>query len=372
MNAQEHIVFMRGEVDSQAKVFAYISLEERVPPDHPLRAIKAMADEALARLEPQIGAKYASGGRPSIPPEVLLKAQVLMALYSVRSERLFCERLRYDLLFRWFLGLGIDAESFDATTFTKNRERILKEEFVAEFFQTVVGQAREKRLLSDEHFTVDGTLIEANASMKSLKPKGGGKGPKDPSGGRNVEVNFRGEKRSNQTHESTTDPDARLYRKGRGKPAQLCYMGHVLMENRSGLCVDAHVTRATGKAEPEAALVMIQRSTKPYRRRVTLGADKGYDVGEFHVSLVEEGIVAHIAQKEGITPLMGRRTLDSGGYRLSQRKRKRVEEIFGWLKTIAGLAKTRFRGLARIAAQVLFGALAYDLRRMANLEPGVT
>lgn len=370
MKAQEHIVFMRGEVDSQAKIFAYVSLEERVPADHPLRAIKAMADEALARLEPKMAAKYASGGRPSIPPEVLLKAQVLMALYTVRSERLFCERLRYDLLFRWFLDLGIDAESFDATTFSKNRVRILKEDFVSEFFQAVVGQAREKRLLSDEHFTVDGTLIEANASMKSLKPKGGGKGPKDPPGGRNVDVDFRGQKRSNQTHESTTDPDARLYRKGRGKPAQLCYMGHVLMENRNGLCVDAHVTRATGTAEPEAALVMVQRSTKPYRRRVTLGADKGYDVGEFQVALAEEGIVPHIAQKEKITPLLDGRTVGSRGYKVSQRKRKRVEEIFGWMKTIAGLVKTSFRGLTRVAVEVIFGALAYNLRRLANL--GVT
>lgn len=361
-------MFMRGEVDSQAKIFAYVSLEERVPPDHPLRAIKAMADEALARLEPQIAAKYARCGRPSIPPEVLLKAQVLMALYSVRSERLFCERLRYDLLFRWFLELGIDAESFDATTFTKNRQRILEEDFVFEFFQAVVGQAREMRLLSDEHFTVDGTLIEANASMKSLKPKGGG--PKGPPGGRNVAVDFRGQKRSNQTHESTTDPDARLYRKGDGKPAQLCYMGHVLMENRNGLCVDAHVTRATGTAEPEAALLMVQRSTKPSRRRVTLGADKGYDVGEFQVALTEEGIVPHIAQKQRITPLLDGRTVGSRGYKVSQRKRKRVEEIFGWMKTIAGLVKTSFRGLARVAVEVLFGALAYNLRRLANL--GVT
>jgi transposase len=360
-----HIGIMRGETDSQGKVFAYVSLEERVPADHPLRAIKEIADEALVRLEPKISERYSRMGRPSIPPEVLLKSQVLMALYSVRSERLYCERLQYDLLFRWFLDLSIDSESFDATTFTKNRERILKEDFVEEFFRTVVEQAREKRFLSDEHFTVDGTMIEANASMKSFKAKGGPKG--GSSGGKNGEVDFRGEKRSNQTHESTTDPDARLYRKGKGKPSQLCYLGHVLMENRNGLCVDATVTRASGKAEPEAAIVMVKRSTDPMARRVTLGADKGYDVGEFHVELVEEGVVAHIAAKEGITPLIGRRTLGSGGYRLSQRRRKRVEEIFGWMKTIAGLAKTRFRGLARVSAQVLFGAVAYDLLRMANL-----
>lgn len=355
---------MRGETDSQGKVFAYVSLEERVPADHPLRAIKKMADEALERLEPKIAEKYSGVGRPSIPPEVLLKSQILMALYSVRSERLFCERLRYDLLFRWFLNIGIDAESFDATSFTKNRERILKEEFVGDFFQTVVDQAKEKRFLSDEHFTVDGTMIEANASMKSFRPKDG---PKDPPTGKNSEVDFRGKPRSNKTHESTTDPDARLYRKGNGKPSQLCYLGHVLMENRNGLCVDTLVTRASGTAEPEAALVMVKRSTDPQRRRVTLGGDKGYDVGEFQVSLVEEGIVPHIAQKEGITPVIDGRTSGSHGYKLSQRKRKRVEEIFGWMKTIAGMAKTKFRGLARVTVEVIFAALAYNLRRMANL-----
>jgi len=360
---------MRGTIDPQRTVFSYVSLEERVPKDHPLRAIKAMADEALGRLGPEFERRYASVGRPSIPPEVLLKAQVLMALYSVRSERLFCERLGYDLLFRWFLDLGVDAESFDATTFTKNRERILEEGFLGEFFGAVVEQAREKRLLSDEHFTVDGTLIEANASMKSFKAKGG---PKDPPAGKNGEVDFRGEKRSNQTHESTTDPDARLYRKGAGKPSQLCYLGHVLMENRNGLCVDAEVTRASGKAEPEAAIMMVKRSTNPGSRRVTLGGDKGYDVGEFQVELVEEGIVPHIAQKDGITPLIDRRTAGSGGYRLSQRKRKRVEEIFGWLKTIARLAKTRFRGLTRVAAQMLLAVTAYNLLRIANLQRGAT
>lgn len=359
---------MRGETDSQGKVFAYVSLEERVPPDHPLRAIKKMADEALARLEPRIAEKYSGMGRPSIPPEVLLKSQVLMALYSVRSERLFCERLRYDLLFRWFLDLSIDDESFDATTFTKNRERILKEEFVGEFFRTVVEQARKRRFLSDEHFTVDGTMIEANASMKSFKPKNWPKDP--PPASRNEEVNFRGQKRSNKTHESTTDPDARLYKKARGQPSQLCYLGHVLMENRNGLCVDVAVTRASGTAEREAALVMVKRSTRPQLRRVTLGADKGYDAGEFQVSLVEEGIVPHIARKNGITPLINGRTVGSRGYKQSQRKRKRVEEIFGWTKTIAGMVKTKFRGLTRVTAEVIFAALAYNLRRMANL--GVT
>jgi transposase len=360
---------MRGEVDRQGKMFAYVSLEERVPPDHPLRAIKAMADEAISRLEPELSAKYSTLGRPSIPPEILLKSQVLMGLYSVRSERLFCERLTYDLLFRWFLDLGMDAESFDATSFTKNRERILKEEFVAEFFRAVVEQAREKRLLSDEHFTVDGTMIEANASMKSFKRKDG---PKDPPPGRNAEVDFHGEKRSNKTHESTTDPDARLYRKGKGKPSELCYLGHVLMENRHGLCVDATVTRASGTAEPQAAIEMVRRSTRPARHRVTVGADKGYDVGDFHVALFEEGIVPHIAQKDGITPLLDRRTTGRSGYQMSQRKRKLVEEIFGWTKTVAGLFKTRFRGLSRVAAQVTLAVTAYNLRRMANLAMAVT
>lgn len=342
-----------------------ISPEALVPADHPIRIIKKVADEALKRLGPKLSAIYSERGRPSIPPEVLLKAQVLIALYTVRSERLFCERLQYDFLFRWFLDLTGVGTTFDATTFTKNRTRLLKADLFEEFFREVIEGARQRRLLSDEHFTVDGTLIEANASLKSLRRKDGGDPPE--AGGRNTEVDFRGKKRGNATHESTTDPEAKLYRKGNGQPAQLCYIGHVLMENRNGLCTDALVSQARGRAEPEAALEMIRRSTDAMRRR-TLGADKGYDIGEFQVALAEEGVIPHVAQKQGITPLVDGRTTKRPGYRTSQRKRKRIEEIFGWAKTVAGMAKTRFRGALRVGAQFLLAMTVYNLVRIARLE----
>ncbi|MFN2604439.1 MAG: IS5 family transposase [Gemmatimonadaceae bacterium] len=360
---------MRGTTEPQSAVLM-VNPEAMIPTDHPIRVIKKIVDEVLDRLGPQLEAIYAERGRPSIPPEMLLKAQILIALYTVRSERLFCERLRYDFLFRWFLDLRDGSSTFDATTFSKNRERLLEAEIFTEFFREVVEQARGRRLLSDEHFTVDGTLIEANASLKSFRKKDGGKPPEG--GGSNVEVNFRGEKRKNDTHESTTDPAAKLYRKGNGQPAQLCYLGHVLMENRNGLCTDATLSQASGRAEPEAALDMVLRATKPLRRRVTLGADKGYDRGEFIISLVENGVVPHIAQIEGIHPLIDRRTTGRTGYQTSQRKRKRVEEIFGWAKTVGGIAKTRFRGAARVAAQFVMTMSAYNLVRMARLEPQVT
>ena len=291
---------MRGSVENQSAV-VMVNPEAMIPNDHPIRVVKKIADEVLDRMAPELAAMYAERGRPSIPPETLLKAQILIALYTVRSERLFCERLRYDFLFRWFLDLRDGTSTFDATTFSKNRERLLEVEIFEKFFAEVVEQARGRRLLSDEHFTVDGTLIEANASLKSFRKKDGGKPPEG--GGSNVEVNFRGEKRKNDTHESTTDPESKLYRKGDGQPAQLCYLGHVLMENRNGLCTDVMLTQATGRAEPEAALEMVVRSTEPLCKRVTLGADKGYDRGEFHIALVENGVVPHIAQKERLHPL---------------------------------------------------------------------
>lgn len=361
---------MRGNVENQSAV-VMVNPEAMIPSDHPIRGVKKIVDAVLGRLAPQLDGMYAERGRRSIPPETLLKAQVLIALYTVRSERLFCERLRYDFLFRWFLDLRDGTSTFDATTFSKNRERLLKADIFEEFFAEVVEEARKRRLLSDEHFTVDGTLIEANASLKSFRRKGGGK-PPEGGGGSNVEVNFRGEKRKNDTHESTTDPESRLYRKGNGQPAQLCYLGHVLMENRNGLCTDVMLTRATGRGEPEAALEMTVRSTEPLRRRVTLGADKGYDRGEFIIELVENGVVPHIAQKEGLRPLIDRRTTGRSGYQISQRKRKRVEEIFGWIKTVGGMAKTRFRGMTRVAAQLVMTASAYNLVRMARLELQVT
>jgi transposase len=360
---------MRGSVENQSAVLM-VNPEALVPGDHPIRAIKRIVDEVLDRIGPELDAIYAEKGRPSIPPEMLLKAQILIALYTVRSERLFCERLGYDFLFRWFLDLRDGTSVFDATTFSKNRERLLEAEIFEEFFRQVVDQARKRQLLSDEHFTVDGTMIEANASLKSFRKKDGGKPP--DGGGSNAEVNFRGEKRKNDTHESTTDPEARLYRKGEGQPAQLCYLGHVLMENRNGLCTDVMLSSASGRAEPEAALEMVRRSTEPLRRRVTLGADKGYDRGEFHIGLVENGVVPHIAQIEGIHPLIDRRTTGRSGYQMSQRKRKRVEEIFGWAKTVGGIAKTRFRGAARVAAQFIMTMSAYNLIRMARLELQVT
>jgi len=356
---------MRGDTEKQSELVVTVTPEELVPRDHPIRVIKKVADGALRRLGPQLSALYSERGRPSIPPEMLLKAQILIALYSVRSERLFCERLQYDFLFRWFLDLPGAGTAFDATTFSKNRERLLGVDILREFFGEVVEEARRRQLLSDEHFTVDGTLIEANASMKSFRKKGDG--PPE-GGGRNAEVDFRGQKRSNQTHSSRTDPDAKLYRKGNGRPSQLCYLGHVLMENRNGLCTDAVVTQAKGTAEPEAALEMVRRRTDARRRRVTLGADKGYDIGHFQVALAEEGIVPHIAQKPGLAPLVDRRTTGRDGYQTSQRKRKRIEEIFGWAKTVGTLAKTRFRGLARVGAQFTMTLAAYNLVRIARLE----
>src|SRR5712692_5857520 len=282
-----HLEGMRGERDKQPALMVTVIPEELVPADHPIRTIKKVADEALKRLEPLLSAIYSERVRPSIPPEVLLKAQILIALYSVRSERLFCERLQYDFLFRWFLDLSGVGTGFDATTFTKNRERLLEADLFGEFFREVIETARGSRLLSDEHFTVDGTLIEACASMKSFRPKSGDEPP--TKGGSNPEADFRGQKRSNATHSSTTDPEAKLFRKGDGKPSQLCYVGHVLMENRNGLCTDALVSQADGRAEPEAALAMVRRSVDASRRRVTLGADKGYDTGAFQVALAEEG-----------------------------------------------------------------------------------
>jgi transposase len=357
---------MRGDTEKQAALIVAVTPEELIPRDHPIRVIKKVADEALKRLGPQLSAIYSERGRPSIPPEVLLKAQILIALYSVRSERLFCERLQYDFLFRWFLDLAGVGTAFDATTFTKNRERLLEADLFGEFFREVIEDARRSRLLSDEHFTVDGTLIEACASMKSFRPKDGDEPPRK--GGSNPEADFKGQKRSNQTHGSTTDPEAKLYRKGDGKPSQLCYIGHVLMENRNGLCTDALVSQANGRAEPEAALAMVKRSVDASRRRVTLGADKGYDIGEFQVTLAEQGVLSHVAQKERVTPVLDRRTTARSGYRMSQRKRKRVEEIFGWAKTVAGMAKTRFRGAMRVGAQFLLAMTAYNLLRIARLQ----
>jgi transposase len=360
---------MRGDDSGQPGVFSYISPEQRVPPDHPLRPIREMVDKALKELSPLFESLYSRFGRPSIAPEKLLRALLLQVLYSVRSERMLMEQLDYNLLFRWFVGLNMDDPIWDATVFSKNRDRLLEGDVARAFFVEVMEEARRRGLLSDEHFTVDGTLIEANASMKSFRKKGD-----DPpeGGGRNAEADFRGQKRDNQTHESRTDPEAKLYRKGGGKPSQICYMGHVLMENRNGLCTDAVVTQANGTAEPEAALEMVRRTTDARERRVTLGADKGYDVANFQVELVEEGIVPHIAQKADVTPLVDRRTTGRSGYQMSQRVRKRVEEIFGWVKTVGSMRKTRHRGLDRVGWVFQFNMVAYNLVRMRNLSLAAT
>jgi transposase len=340
-----------------------VNLEEAIPSDHPIRAIKRLAEAALKRMSETFDELYAEKGRRSVPPEVLLKAQLLIFLYGIRSERLFCERLRWDLLFQWFLDMARPAEGFDATTFTKNRSRILTETTVREFFAEVLAEAKERKLLSEDHFTVDGTLIEAAASMKSFRKKGDG-GP----GSGNPDTNFRGEKRSNKTHRSTTDKDARLYRKGAGQASQLCFMGHVLTENRNGICVDAALTKADGKAERDAALEMVRRSTQAAKRRVTLGADKGYDAGDFVVALVEEAVHPHIAQKDGVLPLIDKRTTGRRGYQVSQRKRKLVEQVFGWVKTAGALGKARLRGISRVASQFLLALTTLNLVRIANLD----
>ena len=353
---------MRGADSKQSGMFSYISAERRVPQDHPLRAIRAMVDAALKELRPRLDALYAPGGRPSIAPERLLRALLLQVLYSVRSERLLMEQLDYNLLFRWFVGLSMDDPIWDATVFTKNRERLLAGEVAQGFFQQVVGQARAQGLLSTEHFTVDGTLIEAWAGHKSFKRKNNGpqQPPDDPG---NPMVNFHGEQRRNDTHQSTTDPQARLYKKATGQEAKLCYLGHLLMENRNGLVVDTQLTQATGRAEREAALAMVEKL--PGWRPLTLGADKAYDTAAFVRELRDHRVTPHVAQKPATA--IDRRTSRHPGYVLSQQRRKRIEEAFGWLKTVALLRKTRHGGVARVGWMFTFATAAYNLVRMRNL-----
>ncbi len=358
---------MRGSDTKQSSMLCLISPEARVPADHPLRGIKKLADQALASLSSVFDDMYSSTGRPSIPPERLLKSTLLMALYTVRSERLFCEQLDYNLLFRWFLDMDMVEASFVPTVFTKNRERLLAHDVAARFFAAVVEQARNAKLMSNDHFTVDGTLIDAWASLKSFKKKGAEeKDPPDDPG--NPTVNFRGDKRSNDTHESTTDKDARLARKGDGKEAKLSYSAHALMENRNGLLVGLQVDVADGYAERRSALELLDEHW-PGSRRITLGADKAYDTTDFVADLRERNVTPHVAQQ--ITKYRGskidERTTRHAGYEVSQRIRKRVEEVFGWFKTVGNFRKTRYRGLAanQLAAHML-GA-AYNLLRIAKL-----
>jgi len=357
---------MRGTDNHQSQMFSYVSPETRVPPDHPLRPIRQMVDEALEALSPRFEKLYARTGRPSIPPEQLLRALLLQVLYTVRSERLLMEQLNYNLLFRWFVGLSTDDPVWDATVFSKNRERLLGGRIVQEFFGQVIEQARKRRLLSDDHFTVDGTLVEAWAGHKSFKPKGSkpGKPPDDPG---NPTVDFTGQKRSNDTHASTTDPDARLYRKSHGTESKLCYAGHVLMDNRHGLAVDVRLTPATGRSEPEAALDMVIEL--PGMKRRTLGADKAYDIRSFVELLRVIKTTPHIAGKNASYSMIDARTTRHPGYEISQRKRKCVEEIFGWMKTIGLMRKTRHRGLERVGWMFTLAAAAYNLVRIRNLSP---
>ena len=350
---------MRGLDERTGSLFSYVDLEARIRTDHPLRPIRAIVNDALAALEGAFAPLYAQVGRPSIPPEKLLRAMLLQAFYSIRSERQLMERLDTDLLFRWFVGLGIDDLVWDHSTFSKNRDRLLEGDIAAKFLSAVLAQPRVKRLLSTEHFSVDGTLIEAWASMKSFRPKDGSDEP--PSGGRNAEVNFRGEVRSNATHASTTDPDARLYRKGAGKEAKLCFMGHALMENRSGLLVGACLARADGHAERVAALALIEPHADR-ARPITLGSDKGYDAEDFVNELRSMRVTPHVAQNtSGRRSAIDGRTTRHAGYRVSQRIRKRIEEAFGWIKTVAGQEKTRFRGVERVGLSFTFAAAAYNL-----------
>jgi transposase len=363
---------MRGRDDRSEGFFSYVRLEERIPKDHPLRPIRVLADEALAALNQRFEGLYSTMGRPSIAPEMLLRAILLQAFFSVRSERMLMEQINYNLLFRWFVGLPMDAEVWHPTVFTHNRDRLLEAEVAHEFLAALLALPQVKKLLSSEHFSVDGTLIDAWASMKSFRPKDGSGAP--PSPGRNGERNFHNEKRSNDTHASITDPDARLYRKADGRESRLCFMGHVLMENRNGLAVGAALTRASGTAEREAALTLLDR--RQAARRITLGADKAYDVTAFVEELRTRQVTPHIAidgrvSKLGVvrkTAVDGRTTRHSG-YRASQICRKRIEEVFGWIKTQAGLGKVKLRGCAKVDALFTFTIAAYNLIRLPKLLP---
>lgn len=359
----------RGRRNPQVSMLAFVDLEERVPGDHPLRTIKRLADAALAELSPVFDEMYAEGGRPSIPPERLLKASLLIALYSVRSERAFCEELDYHLLYRWFLDMNLMEESFAPTTFSKNRERLLTHEVAVRFFDEVVGQADEGQLLSDAHFTVDGTLIEAAASLKSFRARDGAGSAEPPDDPGNPTVNFRGQQRTNATHASTTDPEARLTKRGAGKEAKLGYLGHALMENRNGLLVDFQVTVATGTAEREMTPEMLATAQARGFHPTTVGADKGYDTRACVAEVRALGVTPHVARNVSArrTSAIDGRTTRHPGYATSQQIRKRVEEIFGWMKTVGGFRRTRFRGLARTHHAGYLVATAYNLVRMSKL-----
>lgn len=363
---------MRGNVQEQPTLLAMIDVEKLVPKKHPIRGIKRLADAALRELGAEFDGMYSQIGRPSIPPEQLLKSQLLIALFSVRSEEQFCEQLAYNFMFRWFLDMGLDGKVFDPTAFTHNRDRLIKHDVARKFFNLVVRQAKDAGLVSSEHFSVDGTLIEAWASLKSFKRKDGTSPPPDDDDKGNPTVNFHGEERSNDTHESTTDPEAKLMRKSNGTTAKLSYGAHGLMENRNGFLVDMELKPAVGVTEREAALDMLlrQATDEPLRRR-TVGGDAGYDTRLFVGMARLLGFTPHIAATRDPRrrPATDARTRRHEGYELSQRKRKLIEEIWGWLKTIGGLRKTRYRGQQRVELHALFAGAAYNLLRMSRLQP---
>ena len=359
---------MRGTDRQTGRMFSYLSPETMVPRDHPLRVIRPLADAALDRLSPAFNQLYSVVGRPSIPPEQLLRALLLQAFFTVRSERQLMEQLTYNMMFRWFVGLSMDAPVWDVSVFTKNRERLLAGDIARGFLLALLADPQVKPRLSDDHFSVDGTLVEAWASIKSFRPKDGSGEP--PADGRNGERDFHGEKRSNETHASTTDPDARLYKKATGQAAKLCHMGHVVMENRSGLVVAASATLATGTAEREAAEAMV--GELPAGGRITLGADKAYDTADFAAGMRQMDVTAHVVQndKRRRSAIDGRTTRHAG-YKVSLRVRKRIEEVFGWMKTVGGQRKTRYRGTARMGWMFTLAAAAYNLIRMPKLLAAV-
>ena len=375
---------MRGADGQSGKLFSYLSPESLVPQEHPLRAIRLLVNAALERLSPAFSRIYADSGRPSIPPEKLLRALLLQALFTVRSERQLMQQITYNMLFRWFVGLAMDAPVWDVTVFTKNRDRLLEGDIARGFLAAILADPQVTPLLSSEHFSVDGTLIEAWAelakvppasaggmpaegSMKSFRPKDGSGEPPGP--GRNGDRDFRGEKRSNETHASTTDPDARLFKKAAGQASRRCHMGHALMENRNGLVVDATLTTATGTAEREAAIAMV--GDLPEGGRITLGGDKAYDTQDFVAEMRRLGVTPHVSQNsKGRRSAIDGRTTRHAGYAVSVRVRKRIEEVFGWIKTVAGLRKTRHRGTVRVGWMFTFAAAAYNLVRIPNLLAG--
>ena len=368
---------MRGDEQRQAGFIVMTTLEDVVPDDHPLRAIRTMVDTALEEMSPELESLYASGGRPGVAPEYLLRAQLVQILYAIPSERRLVEELRYNLLLRWFVGLPMDEPVFHATTFTKNRARLLTTEVAEAFFCAIRSQAEAHKLLSREHFSVDGTLIEAAAALKSLRPIGKDEGEEPPAsggGGRNRDVDFHGERRGNESHRSSTDPEARLARKGNGKEARLCYAGHSLIENRNGLITQCELTQATGTAEREAGLRLLARERSRRRRGcMSVAADKGYDTRDFVAGARALKVTPHVARKKRGSAIDGRTTRHPG-YAVSLRRRKRIEEGYGWMKTVGGLRKLRHRGKAKVAALFTLSCAAYNLVRMRTLlaKPALT